>query len=150
MPEAPSPIRPPVPVGHRFSREHRFTPEQVMAFSTAAGDTNPIHHDAALAAGTRFGGLIASGTHSAALLLGLTASHFSEGTTVVGLGFTVSFLRGVPADATVVSEWTVTAARPHKGGPAQMVELTGEMRDAGPAATVYVTATGQLLVGAPL
>ncbi|MBX3660375.1 MAG: MaoC family dehydratase [Ramlibacter sp.] len=150
MSDAALPPSPPVAVGHRFSREHQFTPEQVRAFSSAAGDTNPIHHDAALAAGTRFGGLIASGTHSAALLLGLTASHFSEGNTVVGLGFTVSFLQGVPADATVVSEWTVTAVRPHKGGPAQVVEMTGEMRDTRAGATVYVRATGQVLVGVRL
>ena len=139
---------PQVAVGQRFSRRHTFTPEQVMAFATAAGDTNPIHHDAALAAGTRFGGLIASGTQSAALLLGLTASHFSDWTTVIGMGFSVNFLRGVPADASVVSEWTVTAVQTHQGGPAQIVEMEGEMRDA--QGRMYVTAKGKVLVGAAL
>ncbi|HZF32074.1 MAG TPA: MaoC/PaaZ C-terminal domain-containing protein [Gammaproteobacteria bacterium] len=32
-----------------------LTPEMVGAFANAAGDNNPIHHDEAFAATTRFG-----------------------------------------------------------------------------------------------
>lgn len=94
----------PVRLGERFAREHRFTPAQVRDFSLAAGDDNPLHLDAAAAAASPYGGLIASGTHTSALLLGLTASHFSKRTTVVGRTFTVTFRRAVRADAAVAIE----------------------------------------------
>jgi acyl dehydratase len=34
----------------RFSSEVTLTPEAVSAYSRAAGDTNPVHHDPAFAA----------------------------------------------------------------------------------------------------
>ena len=49
----------------------------VAAYAAAAGDTNPVHHAPTFAATTRYRRLIASGTHTTALLLGLTASHYS-------------------------------------------------------------------------
>ena len=42
--------------------------ETVAKFALAAGDTNPIHHDPAFAQSTRYGRLIASGTHTTALV----------------------------------------------------------------------------------
>jgi acyl dehydratase len=62
----------------RFHSEHTLTPAEISAYALAAGDNNPIHHDAKFAANTRYGRVIASGTHTTALLLGLTASHFSK------------------------------------------------------------------------
>ena len=62
----------------RFSREITLSPELVGDYAHSVGDTNPVHHDSAFAAATRFGRLIASRTHTTALLLGLTASHFSK------------------------------------------------------------------------
>jgi len=82
-----------VNIGDRFSREHVFTPQQVMDFSLAAGDDNPLHLDAAFASASAYGGLIASGTHTTAILLGLTASHFSKITSVVGRRFTGARLK---------------------------------------------------------
>jgi acyl dehydratase len=79
----------------RFSSEIKLTPAMVAAYAHAAGDTNPIHHDPEFAASSRYGRLIASGTHTTALLLGLTASHFSKKGSVVGLEFWVRFRRPV-------------------------------------------------------
>src|SRR5579862_4384250 len=62
----------------RFSSDVTLTPAGVSAYASAAGDTNPVHHDAGFAAGTRYGRPIASGTYTTALLLGLTASHYSR------------------------------------------------------------------------
>ncbi len=62
----------------RFSSEVTLNPTLVSEFAKAAGDFNPMHHDPEFAANTRFKKLIASGTHTTALLLGLTASHFSK------------------------------------------------------------------------
>ena len=64
--------------GERFSSEVTLTPPDVAAYAQAVGDSNPVHHDPDFARSTRFGRVIASGTHTTALLLGLTASHFSK------------------------------------------------------------------------
>src|SRR5262245_7833352 len=79
----------------RFASEVRLTPTMVAAYAHAAGDNNPVHHDGAFAASTRYGRLIASGTHTTALLLGLTASHFSMKGAMVGLEFWVRFRRPI-------------------------------------------------------
>ena len=103
----------PLQVGYRFARVHRFDPAQVSAFAHAAGDTNPIHHDAQAAARTRFGKPIASGTHTTALLLGLVASHLSTLAQVVGVKFTTELLLPVFADEQVVLDWEVTGIQAH-------------------------------------
>ena len=53
-----------VVAGERFSREHIFSVGEAIAFALAAGDDNPLHHDAEFAARTRFGQLIVSDTQS--------------------------------------------------------------------------------------
>lgn len=132
-------------IGATFSETHRFTPAEVSAFARAMGDTNPLHHDVVVAARSRYGALIVSGTHTTALLMGLTASHFSKTTSVVGIAFGIELRRPVFADAAVILTWTVTAVQPHKGGPAQRVDLAGDLRDG--QGRVCVSATGQVLVG---
>ena len=135
----------PVEVGESFATVHQFTPDGVRAFSLAMGDTNPLHLDAEFAARSRYGQLIASGTHTGALLMGLTASHFSKRTSVVGVGFDLAFKRPVFATSRVTIAWTVTHVKPHRGGPGQMVTLTGAVRDE--AGHACVEATGTVLVG---
>jgi acyl dehydratase len=135
-----------VQIGDRFSREHRFTPVQVMDFSLAAGDDNPLHLDAAYAAASPYGALIVSGTHTSALLFGLTASYFSKITSVVGRRFTVQFKRAVPADATVTIEWHVVGVIPRAGRPGHVVQLDGALRDAANG-DVCVSATGEVVIG---
>ncbi len=73
----------------RFSAEIQLTPASVAEFAETVGDDNPVHHDRAFAATTRFGRPIASGTQTTALLLGLTASHFSKRGAMLGLEFWV-------------------------------------------------------------
>lgn len=130
-------------VGERFSREHRFDAAQVRAFATAAGDDNPLHHDDATAAASRYGRLIVSGTQTTALLLGLTASHFSPRGAVVGVGFSVAFKRPVYADDRVTIEWIVTAIRPKASGKGSLIEMEGSLRDG--AGELCVAATGTVL-----
>jgi acyl dehydratase len=98
----------------RFSSEVTLTPAMVGEFAKAAGDDNPLHHDAAFAASTRYGRPIASGTHTTALLLGLTASHFSKRGAIVGLEFWVGFRRPVYADETILLEWLVVKVTPNE------------------------------------
>lgn len=128
----------------RFSTEVTLDPSLVTEFARAAGDPNPVHHDPAFAATTRFGRPIASGTHTTALLLGLTASHFSRGASMVGLEFWVQFRRPVFADETIRLEWLVikVTANARLGG--DIVELRGRIK--GQDGQTAVGAKGRVLV----
>jgi len=114
----------------RFSSEVTLTPAMVAEHAHAVGDTNPIHHDPEFAASSRYGRLIASGTHTTALLLGLTASHFSKKGSMVGLEFWVRFRRPVFADETVKLEWLVVKVTPNAKLKGEIVELRGRIRGA--------------------
>jgi len=131
-------------VGERFTSEVTLTPEKVAAFSAAAGDTNPIHFDAQFAATTRYGKVIASGTHTSALLLGLTATHFSKRGSVVGLEFTVTFRRAVFADESIRIEWDVIQVTPNAKLKGEIVDMLGRLlgQDGAPS----VEAKGRVLV----
>ena len=113
----------------RFSSEVRLTPEIVGAFAHSVGDDNPVHHDPEFAAGTRYGRVIASGTHTTALLLALTASHFSRKGAVVGLEFWVRFRRPVYADDTVRLEWLVVKVTANEKLRGEVVDLRGRIRN---------------------
>ena len=117
-----------VAVGDKFSKTHTFDEDQVRAFATEVGDTNPLHHDTEVAAASRYKKLIVSGTHTTALVLGLTASHFSKGYSVVGVSFSVEFHRPVFADATVQIEWEVVATTMTRDN-VQKVEMRGGLFD---------------------
>ena len=128
----------------RFSTEVRLMPVDVAAFARAGGDHDPVHHDPAFAAGTRFGRLIASGTQTSALLMGLTASHVSAQGPMVGLEFWFRFLRPVHADGTVRIEWLVVKGTSHARLQGDVVDLRGRIR--GQDGRTAVDATGRVLV----
>jgi 3-hydroxybutyryl-CoA dehydratase len=112
----------------RFSAEIALTPDEVAGFATAAGDTNPVHHDPDFVAGTRYGRLIASGSQTCSLLMGLTASHFSARGSMVGLEFWFRFRRPVFADETVRVEWLVVKVTPNRRLGGDIVDLRGRIR----------------------
>jgi acyl dehydratase len=128
----------------RFSREVTLTPDSVIAFATAAGDNNPIHHDAEVAATTRFGRPTASGPHITALLLALTASHFSKRAAMLGLEFWVRFRRPVYADETIRLEWLVVKVTPNEKLRGEIVDLRGRIK--GRNGQTAVGAKGRVLV----
>src|SRR4026209_797142 len=117
-------MRPP----DRFSSLVTLTPDSVAAYARSAGDSNPVHFDAAFAAHTRYGRMIASGTQTTALLLGLTAAHFSKGTSMVGLEYWVRFRRPVFADETIRLEWLVIKTTPNTRLGGIVVDLRGRVR----------------------
>jgi acyl dehydratase len=132
----------------RFSSEVTLTPAMVAAYAHAAGDSNPVHHDPEFAAASRYGRLIASGTHTTALLLGLTASHFSKKGSMVGLEFWVRFRRPVFADEKVKLEWLVVKVTPNEKLQGDVVELRG--RILGEDGVTALGAKGRVLVTARL
>lgn len=134
-------------IGATFSKHHVFNPDQVRAFATAAGDTNPLHHDEDAARASRYGRLIVSGTQTTALMLGLAAEHFSARFSVVGVKFAVEFLRPVFADARVTLEWEIVDVT---GDAARMVQLRGGVVDGQGVMCVAATGTVRVQAAAPL
>ena len=128
----------------RFSTDVTLTPDAVATYAAAAGDFNPVHHDEAFAATTRYQRPIASGTHTTALLLGLTASHFSSGCAMVGLEFWVKFRRPIYADETITLEWLVVKVTPNAKLGGDVVELRG--RILGQGGKTATGARGRVLV----
>jgi acyl dehydratase len=128
----------------RFSSEIALTPEMVRDYALAVGDTNPVHHDSDFAATTRYGRLIASGAHTAALLFALTASHFSSKGSVVGLEFWVRYRRPIFADETIRLEWLVRKVTPNAKLGGHVVELRGRIK--GENGNTAMGATGRVLV----
>ncbi len=112
----------------RFSSEVTLEPNAVSAFAHCVGDTNPVHHDADLAAKSRFGRLIASGPQTTAHLLALTASHFSKRGAMLGLEFWVRFRRPVYADETIALEWLVVSIKPDPRLGGDVIDLRGRIR----------------------
>jgi acyl dehydratase len=112
----------------RFSTDVKLSPQSVVEFASAAGDDNPIHHDATFAATTRFGRPTASGPHTTALLLALTASHFSKRGAMLGLEFWVRFRRPIYADETIRLEWMVVKVTPNEKLRGDIVELRGRIK----------------------
>ena len=128
----------------RFWSEVTLSPAVVSDYARAAGDDNPVHHSREFAATTRFGRPIASGTHTTALLLGLTASHFSRAAAMVGLEFWVGFRRPIYADETIRLEWLVVKVTPNRKLGGDIVELRGRIR--GQDGYTALGAKGKVLV----
>jgi 3-hydroxybutyryl-CoA dehydratase len=128
----------------RFSSEVTLTPDSVGEYARAAGDSNPVHFDAAFAAQTRYRRIIASGTQTTALLLGLTAAYFSKDRSMVGLEYWVRFRRPVFADETIRLEWLIIKVTPNARLGGYIVDLRGRIR--GQDGETAVGAKGRVLV----
>ena len=128
----------------KFSSEITLTPAMVSAFADSVGDTNPLRHDPEFAASTRYKRLIASGPQTSALLLALTASHFSKTGAVIGLEFCCKFLRPIYADERIVLEWLVVGVTPNQKLNGDIVELLGRVK--GQDGLTALGAKGRVLV----
>ncbi len=59
--------------GRTASRTRAVTSEDIARFTDLTGDRNPLHYDAALAATTRFGGIVVQGGITTGLLNAVVA-----------------------------------------------------------------------------
>ena len=134
-------------VGDAFEQRVTFDANSIRAFATASGDLNPLHHDETVARRSSFGALIASGTHVSALMMGLTATHFSKRCAPLGLEFTLRFVRAVLAGTTLDLRWTLVSLTPKASLRGDLARLEGRARD--DAGIVYVE-SGALLLLRPL
>jgi acyl dehydratase len=132
-------------VGDTFSREMTIDAASIRQYATLAGDHNPMHHDESVAKASRFGGLIASGTHTSAVLMGALASYISGRVPSLGLGFSVRLRRAVRAGEAVSIRWKIVSIEPSQSLKGDLVVAEGELVNE--AGEVAVSATSQSIIG---
>ena len=133
-------------VGERFERRFRWTTEEIVAFARAVEDRNPMHHDAAFAGGTRFGGLIASGAHPIAFLLGILGSTATPENPGVGLEFAFRLAGPLRPDETYVFAWEVVEVAASERPRGTLVKLAGTVAGEDGRAVVTADATTLMVV----
>ncbi len=130
------------PVGARMSHELRLDAPAIKAGALLVGDFNPLHHDEAFAARSRYGGLIASGAHTSALLAGLVSRGYGQAEhgarPVVGVDYSVQFRGPVRVDQVMRMEWMVESHEARRSGT--LVRMQGRIVDAADDALVALTA----------
>jgi 3-hydroxybutyryl-CoA dehydratase len=90
-----------VRVGDHAEFEKTVTAEDIAMFAQVTGDTNPLHHDAAYAAKTRFGECIAHGMLSAGFISAALGTKLAPHCCVVYLSQSLRFLRPVKIGDTI-------------------------------------------------
>lgn len=96
--------------GETFHATLELSVDSIKSFATLVNDLNPLHHDEAYAAQSRFGGLIASGTQPTAHFMALLATHFSTYAQPLGLEFDIKLKQAVQAHDTLTITWRVRDA----------------------------------------
>ena len=134
--------------GEKIVKEEVFTKESISEFARMCGDMNPLHHDEEYAKETRFGRIVACGPHTASLMMGLTASHYSRETAMLGLEFSFDFKKPVFEGETVKIEWEVKSSEHKESLGGDLVSLDGKaLKENGDEA---VSGKGKVLVLAKL
>jgi acyl dehydratase len=113
-----------VTLGETFGATLALSTDSIKSFATLVNDLNPLHHDDAYAAQSRFGGLIASGTQPTAHFMALLATHFSTYAQPLGLEFDIKLKKAVHAHDTLTITWHVRDAhwKPNLNGDLTFLE----------------------------
>ena len=116
----------PVKVGDSFSKQFHFDDANIAQFATLSGDTNPLHHDAAYAASTRFKTIIACGPHVSSLMMGMIADHLATIGRSVGLEFSFRFRSAIHTGETLTANWRVVSITPKPSLKGDILGFEGE------------------------
>ena len=100
-------------VGQRARRSRAVTTRDIERFTEISGDRNPIHYDAAIAAATRFGGIVVQGGVTSAILNAVVAEDL-PGPGTVFLHVNWSFRAPVRPGDTITGEVHITRVRTDK------------------------------------
>ena len=117
----------PLRIGDGVSKEVSFDAESIKRYATLADDLSPYHHDEKFAASSRFGGLIASGTQTFAMMFGAAASFMATIGPSLGLESTARFRRPMRAGDVGRIEWRVTSIEDKPGLNGSIITLEGRL-----------------------
>lgn len=131
-------------VGDTKSKPYVFDEQGIRAFAHGAGDMNVLHHDPEEAAKSRFKGLIASGAHMSAVLMGFGATMMTENHESLGLEFTFRFERAIRAGTETVLTWVITAVEPNARLGGDIISCEGSIT--GLDGTRYVSSKGKAVI----
>jgi acyl dehydratase len=103
-----------IEAGETLDKTIRYTREDIEAFARTSLDYNPLHRDPLAAQRSRHGRIIASGEHTAAMLMGMLATHFSRSNDglpreMLCLNMNFSFKAPVFADQDLALRWRVAS-----------------------------------------
>lgn len=100
------------------SESYQLSPADVKAFASQF-DPQPFHLDEEAAKGTFFGGLVASGWHTAAITMRLLVSSLHIKGGLVGAGGDITWLRPTKPNDTLRTETEVMSIHPSRSKPDQ-------------------------------
>jgi len=129
-------------IGTVYCKSYTFTRENIARFIAESGDTNRLHHDEEFAKNSRFGGIIASGTQSMAVLSGFMADQYPSRS--LGLDVGVRFVRAIPAGLNSTLRWKVIGIVRKDKLKGNIISLEGEI--VGDDGKVYLTGTTTMLL----
>jgi acyl dehydratase len=137
-------------VGAVIERDLVLDEAAIRAGALAVGDLNPLHHDSAFAAASRYGALIASGAHMAGLLAGMISAGFGFAGEArhghVGVDYQVRFRRPVRVGCPLRLRWVVARLEPRRSGT--LVHMEGGVFETGAAAPALEARIGILYFAA--
>ena len=102
-----------IQVGQKARRSKTVTARDVELYAEITGDRNPLHFDAAFAAGTRFGRLVAQGGITSGMLNALVAMDL-PGPGTVFMSQSLKYLAPTYLGYTLTAEVEVLAVKPDK------------------------------------
>ncbi|SKA90366.1 Acyl dehydratase [Thiothrix eikelboomii] len=129
--------------GYSFESSVAVSKEDISKFATLLQDENPLHHDEAYAAASRFGGIIASGPHIMSLFTSMVASHFSKLCPMVGTHFEFDFLLPIMSEDNLTMRWTILTLDPFSKPNKIPVRLNGLVES---SRGITIKAVGDILL----
>ena len=115
-----------VAIGQKARRSLTLTAEHVRKYTEITGDRNPLHYDAAFAAGTKFGRLVVQGGLTTGLLHALVATDL-PGPGSVFLSQNWKFTAPVYIGDTITAEAEVLSV--HATKPVTQLRITVRRQD---------------------
>lgn len=118
-------------IGEACSERIVFTDDAIRQIAVLTGDLNPIHHDLDFARISRFGGLIASGGHVTAMMMGLVSRFLTSRGAGLGIRVAFTLTKAVRANVPLTIVWTISRIEPHRRPGCHLVELEGGLSQDG-------------------